>query len=309
MKSGNTLSPGDLYLAVRVLRRALVVVAGLFALGLLAVLTSGAASAQTQDNGPTQSPSTGLVGSVVSPLTSGGGVPAVTGAIGTLARPVAPVVHGVSAVLAPVVNPVVTDVAPVLKPVLRPVSRVVAPVLAAASPLVGPMIEPLVHAASPVLAPTTSQLGATAVVSALTGKTTTTGRNLVPSTVAAPPSAVDMSALAVVVAETPTVRSPRPGTIAMAAVFSAHQYGSAVVEAIGGMDPDNQPGAPAAPEAPLAGTSTGSVSSGSGSGGAAGMLIPCGPRAFGGADASETPPVRRPVGPYWCYVFGRNHPS
>jgi hypothetical protein len=70
VKSGNALSPGDPSLAVRVLRRALVVVGGLFALGLLAVLTSGTASAQTQDNGPTQSPATGLVGSVVSPLTS-----------------------------------------------------------------------------------------------------------------------------------------------------------------------------------------------------------------------------------------------
>jgi hypothetical protein len=236
-------------------------------------------------------------------------VPAVTGVIGVIGTLVRPVVHGVSVVSAPVVNPVVTDVAPVLKLVLRPVSRVVAPLLAAASPLVGPVIEPLVHAASPVLAPTTSQLGATAVVSALTGKTTTTGRNLVPSTVAALSTAVDISALAVVVAAPPTVRSPSRGNVGMAAVFSAHQPGSAAVETAGGMHPDNQPGAPAAPEAPLAGTSTGSVSSGSGSNGAAGMLFPCGPSAFGGADASETPPVRHLVGPYWCYVFGRNHPS
>ena len=277
MKSEKVTSPGRI---PPVVRRALTIAGGLFAFGVLAVATSGTADAQPHDGG--------------SPLT------AVTGTVGSLLKPLTPVVRAASEVVAPVVKPLVRIAAPVLGPVLRPFDAVAAPVVAAVGPLVSPIATPIVHAASPVLAPATTGLGASRTITAAT-TTTANGRTIDP--IAAEPVGVQATTTVVVL---PSRVGVVESAVARHPIWAAAMtYPSPVATG----DSSGIPYGPDVPGLPMAGGATGAVSSGATGGGVAGAVLVQAVGDIGVGQLNWSGGPGHVLGPHWCYVFGRNHPS
>jgi hypothetical protein len=294
------------------LRRVLVMVGGLVALGILGIVLAGNANAQTPSstssspgNGPSRVDSA-----------SPSGLDGDTG----LTAPLAPSLHTVTASVAPVVNPVLgeatTVLAPVVTPVLAPVSATLAPPLHAVSAVLAPILQPVVEATGPVLRPATGDLGLAPVVSAIGGSDAAVGT--IPAHTGGSPAGeptsepVSLSAVPVgplaVAAHATTGSGPTRATATtvdplrktVAARFSAEPW------------PGQVPGSPGRSLPLMFGVSVGTSSSaGSGFGGGHGPasgIADAVPTALGRAlhSATASTGVRTPQP---GYVHGRDHPS
>jgi hypothetical protein len=330
------------------LRRLLITFGGLIALGALSLLMAGNASAAT-DRGAGQdqvtSSTSGLVGSLVAPVTNtvGAVVAPVTNTAGAVVAPVAksaaavvapvaksvtPVTKAVAAVVAPVattvhaaVAPVTRTVATVVGPVVKTADAVVAPVVATVHTVVAPVTRTVATVVAPVtraVAPVTSAIApVTDVVGSVTAPVVT-AVGIAPTVPTAP------SVAATPVAATPV--APH-GTVAVRSVAQVVQpvtHSVPVRQATPGVvtvtmprhskgmaqaDPAGAPVSPWAPANQVLGAAVGTASASSGGASGAGNAVSANQVIPSDTDARWARAPDASSAPQRWSPYDHNHPS